>query len=394
MNKVTKKYLAILMAVIMFITSCSIVPVNAATTADTNTIDEGIYYIRNVEYDKYMQIDDSGSGSGAFMELWNKDGADDQLWKITCVSGNYYSILSVESGLALSVQSGNLNKASKSLVQETYTGAYRQQWSFEYTTNGYIIRPRSGESYSKDWCMAAGTGIFTANGRNVEQREYTDNNDHKDQWILESYSVVFYGVTNSDHDHLSALGVVRNDLLANKWNNVVLFGGAMSSSMCKSDLLSTDIFTSRSHGQVILYSVATTGASTGILLNDETGSDAVCFYSHAWSGMNSGDGNIESNEDYSNIDVALFIGCETAYGGVGQRNLPTAIVNYGATASVGFAESISCSAANTWTINFYSKMRSGATLEEAVDYTCNLASYSSGLRSAVISGDGTIVFPQ
>ena len=394
MNKIMKQYLAVLMAAIMFIIPCSIVSVNAATTASIDTVDEGIYYIKNVEFDKYMQIDDGGSGSGAIMELWNKDGADDQLWKITCISGNYYSIVSVESGLALSVQSGNLNTASKSLVQETYTGAYRQQWSFEDTTNGYIIRPRSGESYTNDWCMAAGTGIFTSNGRNVEQREYTDNNDYKDLWILEPYSVIFYGVTNSGHDHSSALSAIQSDLLANKWNSVVLRMGAISSSRCKSDLLSTNIFTSRSHGQIVLYSGSTTGAATGILLNDKTGDASVHFYSHSWSGMNSGDSNIESNEDYSNVDVALFIGCETAYGGVGQRNLPTSIVNCGATASVGFTESIGCSAANTWTTNFYSKMRSGATLEEAVEYACNLASESSGLKSAVICGDGTIVFPQ
>ena len=110
--------------------------------------------------------------------------------------------------------------------------------------------------------------------------------------------------------------------------------------------------------------------------------------------MNSGDNNIASNENYSNVDIALFIGCETAYGGVGQRNLPTSIVNRGATASVGFTDTISCNAANTWTTNFYSKMRSGATLEEAVEYACNLASESSGLKSAVICGDGTIIFPQ
>ena len=55
--------------------------------------------------------------------------------------------------------------------------------------------------------------------------------------------------------------------------------------------------------------------------------------------------------------------------------------------------SILCDAANTWTTNFYTKMLQGATLQEAVEYARDLADESSGLKSAVIGGDSTIVFP-
>ena len=91
--------------------------------------------------------------------------------------------------------------------------------------------------------------------------------------------------------------------------------------------------------------------------------------------------------------MVLFIGCETAKGGKNARNLPTTIVEHGAFASIGFSESIGCGSANTWTTNFYNKMLQGATLQEAVDYACSLASESSGLKSAVICGDSSIRFP-
>jgi len=99
------------------------------------------------------------------------------------------------------------------------------------------------------------------------------------------------------------------------------------------------------------------------------------------------------DEDYSGIDVALFIGCNTANGGKDARNLPSTIVKHGAFSSIGFSKTILCGSANTWTTNFYDKMLQGATIQEAVDYACSLASESSGLKSAVICGDFTIKFP-
>ena len=68
--------------------------------------------------------------------------------------------------------------------------------------------------------------------------------------------------------------------------------------------------------------------------------------------MNSSSDYLKNEEDYSNIDLALFIGCNTAYGGEGNRNIATRIVELGAKASIGFAESIGCSAANSCTTFF------------------------------------------
>ena len=196
MKHTRRSIIALLLALAMLLCSvpltafASNISSTVANTTATLAVPEGTYFIKNKELNKYMQIDDGEaptySASGAFMELWGKDGNDYQKWKISSVGGGYYSIISVKSGLALSVKSGSLNSGNVKLVQESYTGAYRQQWAFQRASDGsYVIRPRSGESYTKDWCMAAGDGIFTANGRNVEQREYTDNTDYKDRWVLE-----------------------------------------------------------------------------------------------------------------------------------------------------------------------------------------------------------------
>ena len=157
-------------------------PTSAAMPKFSGTsISDGWFYIENADNGKYMQIDDgqapSYSASGAFMELWGYNGQDQQRWRIVSLSNGYYHIISEKSGLFLSVQSSHLNKSGKPLVQEANTGEARQQWSITKTSRGtYVIRPRSGVSYSKDWCMCAGSQflVFT-DGLNVEQKEYEND---------------------------------------------------------------------------------------------------------------------------------------------------------------------------------------------------------------------------
>lgn len=194
MYKKYKKITALFLALIVFICCFQVSAITAGVVAASSTADlpfsEGVYYIKNAELDNYIQIDNNEAPqydeSGAFLELWGLDEGDYQKWNLVYLGDGYYKIESVISGLVISVQSDETNSDEVKLVQEDYAGLDRQQWAFEETNSGsYIIRPRSGESYTKDWCMAAGDGLITANGRNVEQREYSNNSDYKDAWILE-----------------------------------------------------------------------------------------------------------------------------------------------------------------------------------------------------------------
>lgn len=138
---------------------------------------EGTYLLNNVEYTKYMQIDDNSSTfeDEAIMELWSFDNASDQRWNIEYVVEGYYKIISVASGKAITAPS-NSNEA---LVQTDYTGSTTQQWRITSTENGtYKISPRSNESNY----MAVGDGIIFSDGRNVELR--ANQSDNKDEWYL------------------------------------------------------------------------------------------------------------------------------------------------------------------------------------------------------------------
>ncbi len=363
----------------------------------TLVVDEGIYFFKNKEVGKYMQIDDNdGSAyntSGAIMELWDFDGGDYQKWQLIHIGDGYYKILSVESGMALCVQSGSTDENEVALVQETYSNLSRKKWKITKSSSGaYILRPKSSEGYDTDWCMCAGDQfLWVTDGLNVEQKAYVNNSSYKDEWILElldSYKITFYGISNSGHDHSSCLETVKGNLYDDAFNNVTLKTGAISSNDCLSDLKNTNVFTSRSHGHLIVWAGTTTAASTGIILNDEEGTGMVALYSHFWSNMTSGSTSVAATDSFTGLNMVLFIGCETAYDGVTGRNLPAIVSSQGAEVAIGFSENINCSDANKWTKDFYTYLLEGHTVQESVDYASGNRSAASGLKSAVVCGNG------
>ena len=182
---------------------------------------EGTYYFKNLQLGNYMQIKKNAdySNSGEILELWDFNGEEYQRWNITYVREGYYKITSVKSGLAISVQSAYLDEDEYALVQEAYNGSDRQLWKFTMTNRGsYIIRPKSGESYSTDWCMCAGYSLIELNidGRNVEQRGYTSDSNYKDEWVLEKAiygSQVYRELSSSQLDDINCHGyaMMRTD---------------------------------------------------------------------------------------------------------------------------------------------------------------------------------------
>lgn len=156
---------------------------------DELIIKEGTYFIKNGHLDKYIQIDDGDSDNSygtedAILEVWTGTGVSFQKWTFEYLHNGYYKIKSYRSGKVIAVKEGNENNSNNALVQQTYDGSDRQQWKITITSSGkYKIKAKSSENYSTDRVMCIGEGIG-GNGRNVEQREYSNNNIYKDEWII------------------------------------------------------------------------------------------------------------------------------------------------------------------------------------------------------------------
>lgn len=166
-------------------------------------IPDGEYFIRNREDKTYLQIEDGDKPNyntdQAKIEARPFTGENYQRWNLIHVSYKYYKIESSESGMVIAVAANKESSENNSLIQETYTGSDRQLWSFDYQDSGaYIIRPKSAESLSNDWCMATGDLL---NNKKVQQREcLTTNDSYKEEWFI-SEKRIFISNVNMFFDH-------------------------------------------------------------------------------------------------------------------------------------------------------------------------------------------------
>ena len=276
------------------------------------------------------------------------------------------------------------------IILSSYNGGAGQFWKIEETSNGrYKISPACGISDNRVLCVNDALFGATGNGLDIKSRTYTNDSNYKDEWILEAVPYTFYGITNTGHDHQSALNNVITSLNSDGYSvNPVLKTGAISPSVSKKDLKESALFTIRCHGQVVLYANSTLAAATAIALNDST-YQTIGFYSDIWNSSMTSEEYICSTDNFSQLDLALLIGCETSYGTT--NNLPFQIVNHGAKTAVGFSENILCSNANKWTEDFYFYLSMGYTVQESVAYAKSKSTAESGLKSAQIDGDSSYI---
>ena len=362
-----------------------------------NLVEEEVYYIYNKDNNKYLQIDNNDSSNnystdGAIMELWGRSNADYQRWSVIHVKDGYYKIISERSLKALSVPSGKTDSSGSALVQETYNGYDRQLWKFSKTSRGsYVIRPKSAESKSTDWCMCAGSQFLgITNGLNVEQKAYTNDSNYKDEWILSTssdFDMKFIGITNEKHNHVEGLQNAKNLLNNRNYNNIQIITGELSAFQCKYYIQNSKIFTIRSHGSSAIDHG--TLKATFVKLDDDesNGNTRVRLYSHNCNMPTSSD-CIKDDDYFKNSDLVLFIGCETAYGGENANNLPSVVVQKGAKVAIGFTESIDCPSANKWVEAFYENLLNGYTVKESAENALEKIEYEDyRLESFVICGD-------
>ena len=152
----------------------------------------------------------------------------------------------------------------------------------------------------------------------------------------------------------------------------------LSPTTCRNDLMEYYVFISRSHGG--------SSVENGVQKRTFICLDSGWLYSHEIS-VTGGDDFLREDDDYSCLGLAAFVACETGVGGRGGKNLPSAIVEYGAQCAVGFTENIGCSAAGEWTNTFVGWLLAGYSADVALERANNL----SGIDCGILCGNGSFV---
>ncbi|MCB0522581.1 MAG: RICIN domain-containing protein [Lewinellaceae bacterium] len=165
-------------------------------------IDNNVHYRFTAKHSgKVLDVSNAQSGSGANVQQWSDYGQQNQRWRFEYVTNNdghhYFSIISVETGLALNVSGGGINDGDNVQVW-TKNGSGAQQWRFHHVGNGYyqIINRNSGRALDV-------SDASTANGANVHQWNAAANGSNQ-HWKIEKTSGTCSNTGNSGGDvHVS-----------------------------------------------------------------------------------------------------------------------------------------------------------------------------------------------
>ena len=223
-----------------------------------------------------------------------------------------------------------------SLTQQNYSVSDNQLWKIT-KVNGtmYKLSPKSNLSYY----MAAGDGIFTSDGRNIEMRRA--QSDNKDEWVfVRMYDSTFVAIPEgTGHPHEASFIDIATSLnrRGHVWNRVAT---SVTATDCISYMTSSKIFYSRSHG-----------GKTSIVLNNE--SLTVSILDALPTGA------------LSFCDLVLYGACSTAEGEAAAINLVNKTNEKGVRCVIGFSTSVYCEEVNIWATAFFDALTNGKTVEAA-----------------------------
>lgn len=154
--------------------------VNAAASVD---IADGCYILVSGLSDmKCLDVSGAGIKDGTNIQLWETNGTFAQMFFITKVSSNWYSIRNIESRKAVDV-AGGAKGNSVNVQLYSWNGTDAQLWQFFDGGNGYYtIKNKLG------YCLDV-SGGNSSNGTNVQT--YQSNGTRAQMWRLELANGVY-----------------------------------------------------------------------------------------------------------------------------------------------------------------------------------------------------------
>jgi arabinan endo-1,5-alpha-L-arabinosidase len=96
---------------------------------------------------KLLDVASASLAEGGSLVQWSDKGTANQRWIVRMLAGGYYSLININSGMALSLDESGANNAD-SLVQTTYHQSEGQQWRIGKMGDGsvYLINRLNGKA--------------------------------------------------------------------------------------------------------------------------------------------------------------------------------------------------------------------------------------------------------
>lgn len=221
----------------------------------------------------------------------------------------------------------------------SFTGTDKQLWEVSYNQNGnyYTIRSKN--------LAAAGLNYYLEKGGLFQGYKVCQGSTYSKEWrlIVDEYDkadVLMVGIIDSEHsNHSSWMGKTATDYYLNGLNS------------CMFDY--QDDYSCYSSSEPLTDTITESGAKVVIIRgHGDGGPTETHMYLYDVSGT-SDHPNLSSDDvvncDFSDIEVILYIRCNTAYGyssATSSNLLNCSVDGAGCMIAVGFTTTIRCSEAN------------------------------------------------
>ena len=90
------------------------------------------YSIVGVQSGRTLEVPGASTANGTLLDIWDSNGGANQKWNITATDSGNYSVINVNSGLAMEVFGGvGATTNGVAVDQWHYGSGFNQQWSFQ-----------------------------------------------------------------------------------------------------------------------------------------------------------------------------------------------------------------------------------------------------------------------
>lgn len=341
----------------------------------TSILSEGIYNIQNVGTQKYMDVEGPSTNEGANIQQWTYHTGDQAKWYIKRQSDGYYTIQSVYSEKYVGVENNSTanNAAIKQYASNAGSGT---RWGFSISSSGnYIITSKATGTNSRVLSVPLD---YDANGTDLVQYTYSNDNNYKDEWMFKCVHVVSLNAFNQ------SASIVRNSFFTPVQNIV---NGA--SNQCFYTV-TTDYYEEHTVAEMIntlknstIFTVHTHGKQEGFLLK-------MGWLTHTWIEMDDLDG-----VDLSCMKFALLLTCNTGDGNYSYSrmnsgsaiNIVEKLVERGVDNVIGFNDTTLVAECNNFAPDFYRlTISQGYSVEAAINYMKSSSVYDYEMLDAVVRG--------
>ncbi len=341
----------------------------------TSILSEGIYNIQNVGTQKYMDVEGPSTNEGANIQQWTYHTGDQAKWYIKRQSDGYYTIQSVYSEKYVGVENNSTanNAAIKQYASNAGSGT---RWGFSISSSGnYIITSKATGTNSRVLSVPLD---YDANGTDLVQYTYSNDNNYKDEWMFKCVHVVSLNAFNQ------SASIVRNSFFTPVQNIV---NGA--SNQCFYTV-TTDYYEEHTVAEMIntlknstIFTVHTHGKQEGFLLK-------MGWLTHTWIEMDDLDG-----VDLSRMKFALLLTCNTGDGNYSYSrmnsgsaiNIVEKLVERGVDNVIGFNDTTLVAECNNFAPDFYRlTISQGYSVEAAINYMKSSSVYDYEMLDAVVRG--------